>query len=238
MKAFVRFRRVAGAQLEEFVAWHRPDHQIVEAVAPWFRERFGSMRWTILTPDRSARWDLETLSYGPGAQASDAPQQDNLEELWRDYYASIFNPARVKVKAMKAEMPVRHWATLPEAELIPSLLAGAAGRVVHMAQTQKTSAAQWVPPSHDLRVLREAAPSCEGCDLFRHATQVVFGEGPQSAKVVMVGEQPGNDEDLKGLPFIGPAGRLLDKALERCGDRPQDRLRDERGEALQIHRAR
>jgi DNA polymerase len=62
--------------------------------------------------------------------------------------------------------------------------------------------------------LREAAPSCEGCDLFRHATQIVFGDGPQNAKVVLVGEQPGNEEDLKGLPFVGPAGRLLDKALD------------------------
>jgi DNA polymerase len=83
-----------------------------------------------------------------------------------------------------------------------------------LARTQKTSAADWIPSSSDLRVLRDAAQNCEGCDLFRHATQVVFGAGPQNAKVVLVGEQPGNDEDLKGLPFVGPAGRLLNKALD------------------------
>ncbi|MGC2661139.1 MAG: UdgX family uracil-DNA binding protein [Bryobacteraceae bacterium] len=87
---------------------------------------------------------------------------------------------------------------------------------LNMAHAQKTSAAQWVPPSRDLQVLRVAATNCEGCDLFRHATQVVFGEGPQTAKVIMIGEQPGNDEDLKGLPFVGPAGKLLDKALEEA----------------------
>ena len=217
MKAFVRFRRVECSEPEYFVAWHRPDHYIVEAMAPWFRERFGSMRWSILTPGRSAHWDGEELTYSPGVPRSEAPQGDTLEELWRDYYASIFNPARVKVKAMKAEMPVRHWATLPEAQIIPDLLAKADSRVVQMAQNQKASAAPWVPPTKDLLKLRAAAPGCKGCDLYQHATQVVFGEGPPDSKVVMVGEQPGDEEDQKGHPFIGPSGRLLSKAMHEAG---------------------
>ena len=217
MKAFVRFRRVQGSNPEQFVAWHKPDHHIVEVIAPWFADRFGAVHWSILTPDRSAHWDLQTLSFGPGVPRSEAPGEDTLEDLWRDYYASVFNPARVKVKAMKAEMPVRHWATLPEAQIIPSLLATAEGRVTEMARTQATSAAPFIPATRALEKLREAAPGCRGCDLYQHATQVVFGEGPSDAKVVMVGEQPGDEEDVKGHPFVGPAGRLLSKAMHESG---------------------
>ena len=86
-----------------------------------------------------------------------------------------------------------------------------------MAPKQKESAATWVPTNHSLRQLREAAPACRGCDLYRHATQVVFGEGPQDAKVVMVGEQPGDEEDRKGHPFVGPSGKLLNKAMHEAG---------------------
>ncbi len=222
MKAFVRFRRVGEVVPEHFVAWHRPDHNIVEKMAPWFRDRFGSTRWSILTPNRSAHWDLQTLSFGPGVPRSSAPEEDILEDLWRDYYASIFNPARVKIKVMKAEMPIRHWATLPEAQLIPELLLKADDRVIQMAKQQKTSAAPWVPQTNDLQLLKQVAPDCRGCSLYEHATQVVFGEGPQDAKVVMVGETPGNDEDIAGHPFVGPAGKLLNKAMLEAGiDRTQ-----------------
>jgi probable DNA metabolism protein len=217
MKAFVRFRRVPDSEPEVFIAWYRPDHYILEAVAPWFSRRFGSMRWSILTPDRSAHWDLETLTFGPGVPRSEAPDSDVLEDLWRDYYRSIFNPARVKIKAMKAEMPVRHWVTLPETQIIPDLLAQADSRVVQMAKSQKTSAVPFIPATRDLAQLRAAAPGCRGCDLYERATQVVFGEGPKDSKVVMVGEQPGDEEDLKGHPFVGPAGRLLSKAMHETG---------------------
>ncbi|MBV9265572.1 MAG: UdgX family uracil-DNA binding protein [Acidobacteriaceae bacterium] len=86
-----------------------------------------------------------------------------------------------------------------------------------MAKAQKVSAAEWVPHTRDLNVLRSAAPSCRGCELYARATQVVFGEGPRSANVVMVGEQPGDEEDRRGHPFVGPAGRLLSKAMEEAG---------------------
>ena len=85
-----------------------------------------------------------------------------------------------------------------------------------MARDSKISAAPWVPEIHKLPLLREAAPSCRGCDLYQHATQVVFGEGPPEAKVVMVGEQPGDEEDRKGHPFVGPSGRLLSKAMQEA----------------------
>ncbi|HEV8721176.1 MAG TPA: UdgX family uracil-DNA binding protein [Candidatus Binatia bacterium] len=82
-----------------------------------------------------------------------------------------------------------------------------------MATLQKTSAAAFLPKRHTLESLRAAARSCKGCDLYKNATQTVFGEGPKDASVMLVGEQPGDMEDRQGHPFVGPAGRLLDKAL-------------------------
>ena len=82
-----------------------------------------------------------------------------------------------------------------------------------MAIELQKSAADFLPTHRTLKALREAARSCKGCDLYKNATQTVFGEGPQKASVAFVGEQPGDQEDRQGRPFVGPAGRLLDKAL-------------------------
>ncbi|HEX5109473.1 MAG TPA: UdgX family uracil-DNA binding protein [Vicinamibacterales bacterium] len=79
------------------------------------------------------------------------------------------------------------------------------------------SAEPFVPESSSLKVLRDAAHECRGCDLYKHATQVVFGAGQKRARVVFVGEQPGDQEDRQGEPFVGPAGALLDKALADAG---------------------
>jgi len=220
MKAFVRFRRVEVDGREQFIAWHRPDHRIVRLVAPFFARRFPSMHWSILTPDESVVWDEKELIFGPGVPASAAPQGDVLEELWRTYYASIFNPARVKVKAMKREMPVRHWPTLPETELIPDLLAKSRGRAAEMIQRgvdRRRSAADFLPPEHTFDSLRSFANRCQGCELYCNATQTVFGDGPLTARIMLVGEQPGDMEDLAGRPFVGPAGKILDDALQQVG---------------------
>ncbi|HJR53003.1 MAG TPA: UdgX family uracil-DNA binding protein, partial [Gemmatimonadota bacterium] len=79
------------------------------------------------------------------------------------------------------------------------------------------SAADFMPERTSLPALREAAAECRGCDLYRGATQTVFGEGPRGARIMMVGEQPGDKEDLVGRPFVGPAGGLLDRAIEETG---------------------
>jgi DNA polymerase len=79
------------------------------------------------------------------------------------------------------------------------------------------SAAEYLPDRRDLPSLRDASTVCHGCDLWREATQTVFGEGKPSADVMFVGEQPGDQEDQQGKPFVGPAGRLLDQALEEVG---------------------
>jgi len=82
-----------------------------------------------------------------------------------------------------------------------------------VATLRQSSAAAFLPKKHTLESLRAAARSCKGCDLYKNATQTVFGEGPKDASVMLVGEQPGDMEDRQGHPFVGPAGRLLDKVL-------------------------
>ncbi len=226
MRAFVRFREVEHAGEKWFVAWFEPAHHIVEQNAPFFADRFASMRWSILTPDRCAHWDGETLTFTAGLPRSAAPGVDQMENLWRTYYANIFNPARVKVHAMQAEMPKKYWKNLPEATLIPALLHEAPRRVETMMKKSaaKTAAAagdEWhpapVPETSSLTKLREAAAVCTACPLSKNATQTVFGEGPKRAAIMLLGEQPGDQEDLSGKPFIGPAGQLLNRALEEAG---------------------
>ena len=86
-----------------------------------------------------------------------------------------------------------------------------------MARKLYPTAAAFLPQRHTLPKLREAAAACKGCDLWKRGTQTVFGEGSTNARVLMVGEQPGDKEDLQGRPFVGPAGAILDKALAEAG---------------------
>lgn len=133
MHAFVRFRKVGEADgRERFVAWFEPEHRITELAAPFFMRRFRNMDWAILTPDQTAVWDGRALQFGPGARRGDAPAADVIEEQWRAYFSAIFNPARLKVKAMMAEMPKKYWRNLPEADCIPTLIEQSEGRMDHM----------------------------------------------------------------------------------------------------------
>lgn len=232
MKAFVRFRTATDATGEAFVAWFEPAHRVTEATAPFFARRFANMRFSILTPDVCAHWDTRLLSFTPGADASSAPAEDALEDYWRTYYASIFNPARLNVAQMTKEMPKRYWRNLPEAGLIPELIARAEERTAQMIRQPATEPTRRVVRAA-LRASRDApfdamAPTsladvdagvqhCRRCDLWRDATQGVVGQGPLSARLMFVGEQPGDQEDLAGVPFVGPAGQLFDKALAAAG---------------------
>ena len=220
-KAFVRFRKVEEDGEDHYIAWHRPDHFILPLVAPFFARRFTSMRWTILTPDASVSWDGERLTFGAGVPESDAPQEDALEDVWRSFYRAIFNPARIKLKMMRREMPVRHWATLPETNIIAEMLQEAPARVERMLQHSEgstRSAADYLPQGEQtLPALRAAARACEGCELHQPATQTVFGVGSATARIMLVGEQPGDEEDRSGDPFIGPAGQVLQRSMAQAG---------------------
>jgi len=135
LHAFVRFRLIdtdAESGRERYAAWFEPDHFIIEAGTPFFRKRFANMDWSILTPKGCAHWNGQTLHYTPGIAKNPIENPDELENIWRTYYRSIFNPARLKVKAMQTEMPKRYWKNLPEAELIEELIADSKQRVSGM----------------------------------------------------------------------------------------------------------
>lgn len=212
MKAFVRFRVVRRNHQDWYVAWYEPDHVIVRYTAPFFRDRFETMNWSILTPDECVHWNGEGLTFTPGVP-HDPHIEDAAEDLWRTYYASIFNPARLKIAAMKNEMPVRFWKNLPEAALIPELVSSSGEQTAAMIDSQSLSALHFLPKNPTIETLREAANHCRGCPVYHGTTQAVCSHGPSHAQIVLVGEQPGHEEDLQGVPFIGPAGQVLDRAL-------------------------
>jgi uracil-DNA glycosylase len=141
MKAFVRFR-ATGGDADPFVAWFEPEHPVVERVAPFFARRFAGMKWSILTPARCAHWDLHELRFTPGVQRSAAPGDDALEDLWRTYYANIFNPARLNSRAMLAELPKMYWKNLPEAHLIETLRRDATARARRMVERTSSPATE------------------------------------------------------------------------------------------------
>jgi len=137
MHAFVRFKLVevegeAAGGRERYIAWFEPDHFIIEAGTPFFRNRFTNMDWSIFTPKGCAHWDGESLTFTAGIARNPVEDPDALEAAWRTYYRSIFNPARLKVKAMQAEMPKRYWKNLPEADLIEELIGSSTRRTSEM----------------------------------------------------------------------------------------------------------
>ncbi len=232
MHAFVRFRRLGeAAGRESFAAWFEPTHRILRLTAPFFQRRFYGMDWAILTPDARAIWHDEALTYGPGGTKDEVPGSDIVEDQWRTYYGAIFNPARVKIDAMRAEMPKKYWRNLPEAQDIAPLLAGAEARVERMREAAVSLANprsdKWRSRVQDqqtltdeietLAELGQALDRCTRCPLSCNATQAVAGEGPAAARIMLVGEQPGDREDLEGKPFVGPAGQVLNDVLNEAG---------------------
>ncbi|SHJ66586.1 DNA polymerase [Bradyrhizobium lablabi] len=206
MQASVRFREIGREQKAHFVAWFEPEHHIVEATAPFFARRFADMPWSILTPEVCAHWDGHVVSFTPGISTADAPSEDRLEETWLRYRASILDPARLKVDAAPRN--------LPEASTIKPYAA------IEPEQPQKRpepAMKRKQALADSLEALREEASHCRACHLWKDATQTVFGEGPPDAQIMLVGEQPGDKEDLAGKPFVGPAGQMLDRALEHAG---------------------
>ena len=156
------------------------------------------------------------LREGPPARREDAPAGDVAEDLWLTYYASIFNPARLKVKAMLKEMPRRYWKNMPEAALIGDLIAGAQAREAAMVSAGGDAFAGTEPPL-DLAAVSAGISLCRRCPIGCNGTRAVPGEGPHRASVMIVGEQPGDHEEEQGRPFVGPAGQLLDQALASAG---------------------
>ena len=209
MKAFVRFRVVTPDNAEgqtRYVAWFEPAQHVVERVAPFFVRRFHSMHWSILTPDRCAHWDRATLAFTAGLPRSAAPRDDALEELWRTYYANVFNPARLNLDAMRAEMPQRYWSNLPEARLVTELTREAPRRVAAML-VQTRAPAEPIPD--DLRATSEIGSTPE-----RGAMLAPVGARRGAADARLL-EQPGTWDpvhDPGTLAAARRAGRVSARA--------------------------
>lgn len=191
MRTQVRFMR-AGDRL---LGWYEPAHFVLEANAQLLARRFPDHIFSIVTPDGSAHWDQPSLRFGGGLR--DARDDDTLRAWWDAHHTALLDDARAD-------------ASVPEAESLDEaprpLDRPPIGPVVLPREADPTL----------LDVTREAG-TCRRCDLYQPATQTVFGEGPKGAAVMFVGEQPGDQEDTIGRPFVGPAGQLLDRALEQAG---------------------
>ena len=230
MHAFLRFRprRVEDGTL--FVAWFEPQHFILRRAAPFFVDRFTSMEWLIATPVGTAAWNGHELAFGPPMPKPADEPDAVLDEQWLTYYRTTFNPHRLRLKAMVNEMPRHYWPSMPEASLVPSMVAEAGRRVAQMNArapdapppfAEKLAARARPAPARPaaetadalLQRLRAEVLACRRCPLHRAATQAVMGEGREDARIVFVGEQPGDQEDLAGRPFVGPAGQLFDRAI-------------------------
>jgi probable DNA metabolism protein len=229
MHAFLRFRsrQLEGRTL--FVAWFQPQHYILRRAVPFFVDRFANMDWLIATPIGTAAWTEGRLVFGPPAPRRLDESDAVLDDLWSTYYRTTFNPARVRLRAMVKEMPRHYWSNMPETSLIPAMVAEADQRVAQMNDRAPDQApffaeriAAWVRPAAQVQdvlldELRPEVSACRRCPLHGPATQAVLGEGPRDAALMFVGEQPGDQEDLTGRPFVGPAGQLLNRALAEAG---------------------
>lgn len=230
MHAFVRFKEVLVKRKRRcFTAWYEPQHFIVKHAAPFFSRRFKDMDWQILTPKGSAYFFDERLEFGAPVYTK-PKNEDATEELWKTYFSSIFNPARLNTKAMKSHMPKKFWHNLPETGVINNLVEQGCERVEAMCVQQSNEAPLFHQRLHiqqptSLAVdkidtfgkLKQSINDCRRCPLYCHATQAIHGEGPENANIMIVGEQPGDREDLLGRPFVGPAGQLLDRIGTKVG---------------------
>ncbi len=224
MHAFVRFRKAQTGD-EYFIAWFEPEHFIVEATAQFFVDRFRGMRWSILTPVGSLHWDRTILTIGPPAVKADAPADDAFETGWRSYYEATFNPARLNPDVMRGHMAKKYWKNLPEAAAIPGLIRSAPSRVRQMME-QEQAMPRKRDPQKAVAAMSDAAPRSLAAlnrliaaaePMVKGGTRAVLGEGPLEPAIAFVGEQPGDQEDIAGRPFVGPAGQLLNKAMEEAG---------------------
>jgi uracil-DNA glycosylase family protein len=166
---------------------------------------------TFATPDLVARFEDGRLSIEPYEVRPDLPE-DDADDFWRIYFANIFNPARLIPELIAgADKAARKMQ-----EKMPNLAHARTERIVRrLPPTPEAEQSDELPQT--LAEARKAAATCTRCDLYKFATQTIFGEGPAKAEVMFVGEQPGDKEDLAGKPFIGPAGRLLNELLDEAG---------------------
>jgi probable DNA metabolism protein len=200
MQSLLRFLPIRDSTGPVFAGWFEPAHFVQRAVAAAYARDFPYLPFSILTPDESAHWTGAALCQGPGVPSDEVTDDLTLEAAWRarcaDLFAGVDPPARPNdppASVLRApDRPALGPVRLPD---------GASMVLTHVA---------------------EDAAGCQRCPLWQPATQTVFGEGSAGAAIMFIGEQPGDQEDIIGRPFVGPAGILLDRALEEAGiDRRQ-----------------
>jgi uracil-DNA glycosylase len=178
-----------------FLGWFEPAHFVLPANAQLMARRFGNLVWSVVTPDGAAHWDGSSLLFGSGLRH--VADDEALQAWWERHRRLLLDQATPEVSVPEAE-------AVDEAPRPPDR--PALGPVVLRAN----------PDPALLRAAKEAS-SCHRCPLYEPATQTVFGEGPANAAVMFVGEQPGDQEDTIGRPFVGPAGQMMDGAMEEAG---------------------
>jgi uracil-DNA glycosylase len=195
MRTNIRFLPVREGAASRFLGWFEPAHFVLPGNAQLIARRFPGMVWSIATADGSAHWDGATLLFGSGPRH--IPDDQALQAWWESHGERVLEEADAEV-------------SVPEAEDVdevprPPDRPGLGPVVLHFKA------------DHGLRQAARDAGVCHRCPLYEPATQTVFGEGPAEAAVMFVGEQPGDQEDTIGRPFVGPAGQMMDRAMEEAG---------------------
>ena len=216
MRAFVRFHPLAGRTPQTLVAWFEPAHRVTQAAAPFFARRFTQARFSLLTPDVCAHWDTRRLTFAPGLDPADAPREGGLEAHWNAHCAAVFGPCGNPPDAALIPQPVECAEARTEAMVAQSPPTPSARALRARQRADRDAPYDGLAPA-SLEDIQAAVQLCRRCDLYRDATQGVAGEGPSRARLMFVGEQPGDQEDLAGRPFVGPAGQMLDRALAEAG---------------------
>ena len=200
MRTLLRFLQTNFRGERHFLGWYEPDHFVTEANAQLLARRDPEHDFTIVTPDTTAHRDRAGLRFCPGLKAPG--DDETLLAWWEAHQQTILTSPDAACAHLGGGLPeAEELDETPRPFDRPPL-----GPVV--LEKQQTSATGDLP---------RQARGCDRCELCGPATQTVFGEGPDGAPVMFVGEQPGDQEDVIGRPFVGPAGQLLDEALEAAG---------------------
>ena len=192
MRTHIRFLMASD---ESPLGWYAPAHFVLEANAQLLARRWPAQRFSIITPDGSAHWDSTGLTFGAGLR--DPGDDETLLAWWEAHRAAVLQDARPGTSVPEAEALDEAPRPLDRPSIAPVVLPMS----VDAGLTEAT---------------REAL-TCHRCPLHEAATQTVFGEGPANAAIMFVGDQPGDQEDVIGRPFVGPAGQLLDEIMEQAG---------------------
>lgn len=195
MRTHLRYMRVQDSEGERFLGWYQPAHFVLEANAQLIARRFSDRRFSIVTPDGSAHWDREALRFGAGLRQVE--DDATLAAWWDAHHTALLDDTSVGTSIPEAEALDEAPRPLDQPPIGPVVLRLQADPAVLEA-------------SHE-------AEHCRRCELYKPATQTVFGEGPAGASVMFIGEQPGDQEDVIGRPFVGPAGQMLDQAMAEAG---------------------